>query len=768
MAAGSIVIDLLVKTGSFETDTARAEKRLKAFQKQIESVGTAIGTAIGVGVVAAAAAFQGLVAHVADFKDLEEQVGATAADLASLAIVASVAGTSVADIAANANKLTKNLSGVDDESKAAGAALSALGIPIEEFKRLDPVGQIDALSKAFNGFADGSQKTAVALALFGKNGASMLNVFKELDAEGGRNKILTQQQIELADEYIDRQKRQTATIIAYAQAAATDVLPALNALTGAAKDAIKELVGIDDQGQKMAGTSYVKQFAEASAIAIAQLIDSLGDAGAEITKFVAQTQKEFASVKFGGQVLANFGSIGEAIVEGTGPVADALRERNATIAEANAILAATTERDVGKYERQVRDALARTSELYAGFAKTANSFGSSSGGKPQLDFSGAQKAAKTPAQSEAERYLETLQKQAEKTLELNTYEQALLDIEQKRIKGITPELERQILAQAQFNDLNKQAIEFRTAEIEVQTARAKAQLAELDTITKSNEKLREEIDLLGLDADALNAVEIQKTRVAKAEKEAALAKAEALPHDEASLQVLQAEIAALEKRESLLLEKGNKQSDIEARKNTDSLAKDAGTAMSESIAEGILDGTRKGLSFTDVFVNELKAQFAKTILAPIIKPVVDAQNQGVSQILSLLGGLAGLSGNNTTDYRGTTLPNTLRGGADTGTNMLERDMITLVHKGEAIVPKAYNPAAGGRGAGGGNVYITNTAGAQVSAQRDQNGDFRVLVETASDVAYGRTVRDLATGTGPASIASRQRGGIGPGSLARRG
>ena len=30
-----------------------------------------------------------------------------------------------------------------------------------------------------------------------------------------------------------------------------------------------------------------------------------------------------------------------------------------------------------------------------------------------------------------------------------------------------------------------------------------------------------------------------------------------------------------------------------------------------------------------------------------------------------------------------------------GTNMVPRDMLAMVHKGEAIVPKAYNPAAGG-------------------------------------------------------------------------
>jgi len=38
MAAGSIVVDLLMRTGSFETDTERARKSLKKFESTVDSV----------------------------------------------------------------------------------------------------------------------------------------------------------------------------------------------------------------------------------------------------------------------------------------------------------------------------------------------------------------------------------------------------------------------------------------------------------------------------------------------------------------------------------------------------------------------------------------------------------------------------------------------------------------------------------------------------------------------------------------------------------
>src|SRR5690606_30643054 len=47
--AGSIVGDRLMRTGAFETDTKRAEKRLQDFQKRASQVGKAIGAAFAVG-----------------------------------------------------------------------------------------------------------------------------------------------------------------------------------------------------------------------------------------------------------------------------------------------------------------------------------------------------------------------------------------------------------------------------------------------------------------------------------------------------------------------------------------------------------------------------------------------------------------------------------------------------------------------------------------------------------------------------------------------
>jgi hypothetical protein len=737
MAAGSIVIDLLMRTGAFETDTKRAEARLRALQKQFEAVGTAIGVAIVGGVGAAVYAFKELTGAAGDFKDLEEQTGALAEDLASLAVPAAVAGKSVADLATDMNRLTKNLSGVDDDSKAAGAALAALGIPIADFKKLDPVGQIDALSEAFNGFADGSQKTAVAMALFGKNGAAMLNVFKELQAEGGRQKILTQEQIELADEYGDRQKKLTATIKAYAESAAVDVLPAVNELTQGIKDLAAEFFGIDSAGKKLASESPVKQWAESVVDVLAFAIDA-GDG----VRRVFQTL---------GVYIGGTAAVTGAILRGE------FGQAKQIAAEARA--------DIDKVlsAESFRDRLGRLRAEAAGAAD--NQSGAETNRlnrKPALAFNGATKTgSSTDKQSEAERYLETLSKQTLKTQDLSNVELALAEIQSGRLKGLTPLLEKQILAQAKLLDQAKIDKRNRDDQIELETRYSQQVNKRIEDIQKGNVELEKQVFAIGKTKDELAAYELQQTRVTIAEKEAQRARRVADGEEDERLQTLDAEIAALKERASLLGQKQDAETIEAGQKNAQQLGDNYRDTMSESIAEGILDGTRKGLDFTDVFVKELKSQFAKAVLQPIIAPVVRAQNEGISQ---LLGSITGLFSGNTTDYRGTTLPNSLRGGAATGTNRLERDMITLVHEGEAIVPKAYNPAAGGMG--GGNVQVINNLGVQATARTETTtgSDGRQVKRIILDTVAA----DLGSGTGPTAVAARNRLGTGPGNVPRRG
>jgi hypothetical protein len=91
------------------------------------------------------------------------------------------------------------------------------------------------------------------------------------------------------------------------------------------------------------------------------------------------------------------------------------------------------------------------------------------------------------------------------------------------------------------------------------------------------------------------------------------------------------------------------------------------------------------------------------------------------------------------DFIKPAMPDILRGGAATGTNFVERDMLTILHKGEAVVPREYNPAAGGSGSG---VVITQNINVAGGASR---ADMVVAAATARDAAVAQIADMLRRG-----------------------
>lgn len=744
MTAGSIIIDLLMRTGSFSTDSKRAAKELRALKKDAQDLGKAVGTALGVGLVAAAAGFEVLVQKAAGLKDLEEVTGIPAELIASFSTAAAVGGTSLEQISQASVKLTKNLQGVDDESKAAGAALAALGIPIAEFKRLNPGEQIEAISKALAGFADGPEKTAAAIALLGKSGAELLPFLKALEEQGGRQVVLTQQQIELADEYADRNAKLRATFSQLAQVAAVDLLPSVNAIAEATIEFGKELLGIDAAGRKLDGDSALKSFIESSAKGLALLVDIAQGV-------VGGVQAISAGLAFGVQAAS-------ALARGDTEAALAVaREGKAEIERLlNPELFSTkVDRAFENARRKAADDAARRSEFGAEDARLARQ-----GGPARLNFSGAQKPAGKDKQSEAERYLETLQRQSEQTLELTSLEKALLDIQEKRIGGLTPALEKRILAQAEFNDLNRRAIELRTSEVGAETARNRAALENLDALKKGNEALREEIALIGLDEIGIASVERARTSSLRVLKEEELARRAAAGATDETLQQLEQEIALLREREELIGQKiGRKIEDRnleEARRTGDK----ASTALADSIEQGILEGYRRGNDLTSIFLSELKAQFAKTVLRPLIQPIADAGNSLISDLIGAAvsafssGGSGIVPGDSPLSATGETIRGRRAGGGDAHRN--PGGALLVGENG----PELFRPSTSGRvipngalmGKAGPRITIENH-GARIQEERQSNGDVRFII----DAAVREVDRRIASRTGSTAMALKSAG-----------
>lgn len=428
---GTLTLDLVAKIGGYTEGLGKAEreaeKRAKAIERAFSNAGTAIGVGLSAaitGAVAGLVAFDKLIKSAADFQDIAEKIGGSAEGIASFGTAAGTAGVDIETIAAASVKLTSALVGVDDESKAAGAAIKALGLDLKDFKSLSPEDQIEAVAKALSGFEDGANKTAVAVALFGKSGAQLLPFLKALEEQGGRQVILTEQQIQLADQYADAQAKAAAELRQYAQLAATQALPALTSLTKVLNDVALELIGVDKQTGVLAANNGIKVFAENAISAVAFVIDSFNGL--------------FTVVSRTGEFIGATGAALVAVLSGDFKALDAIRK---------------------SYDDSLNqgfDSLrSRVQEQFSQVQNLTNATASIT--RKRLNFDGAAdkgKKAKDPY-AEAQRYLESLQKQVLKVGELTVAEQALAEIRSGRLGKITADQEKQILYTAEQIDTLK-------------------------------------------------------------------------------------------------------------------------------------------------------------------------------------------------------------------------------------------------------------------------------------------------------------------------
>jgi hypothetical protein len=94
MAAGSIVVDLLMKTGSFETDTKRAQKSLKNLEKSVDEFATKVGAGVAVAGAALSAMVLNTTKAAEEIQRFSNLAGASSSEFQKMAVGANTVGIS--------------------------------------------------------------------------------------------------------------------------------------------------------------------------------------------------------------------------------------------------------------------------------------------------------------------------------------------------------------------------------------------------------------------------------------------------------------------------------------------------------------------------------------------------------------------------------------------------------------------------------------------------------------------------------------------------
>ena len=254
-SAGSIVVDLLARTGSFTTDidrsTRQAEKRMRDFEKQVKTAAAAVGAAVvGMG-VAFGAAVQNVIAKADETEKAAQKLGVTGDALTTLRHAADLSGVS-------ADQLSQGLTRLNKAAAEGNKAFDAMGISARDangnLKASDQL--LKEVAGKFAGYQEGAAKAALAQELFGRSGAELIPLLNagsdgiaEMQAEAeSLGLVLDQQTRKAAEAFGDNLTRLRRAQEGVTTQITAQMLPTLVNLTD-------RLVGVAKNTDMMASAS---------------------------------------------------------------------------------------------------------------------------------------------------------------------------------------------------------------------------------------------------------------------------------------------------------------------------------------------------------------------------------------------------------------------------------------------------------------------------------------------------------------------------------
>ena len=234
---------------SARDDTAAAFKSaiggLNAIRQSamgLPAVGAALTGVLSAG--AFAAGVSNAIKFAASLDDMAERTGASVESLSALAKVAKVGGHDLSLVETGAVRLAKALAGADDEAKGAGHALEVLGLRAEDLQGLDTAEALQKVAIAMGQFRDGSGKTALAMDLFGRSGAQLLPLLKDLAEAGELNGRITAEQAAMAEQFEKSMRRLSGEAGVLAKTVAMEILPGLTRLADQMNEGIRIAGGL--------------------------------------------------------------------------------------------------------------------------------------------------------------------------------------------------------------------------------------------------------------------------------------------------------------------------------------------------------------------------------------------------------------------------------------------------------------------------------------------------------------------------------------------
>jgi len=605
MTIGTITVDLLAKTGSFETDINRsaklAAKRAKEIDDAVSKAGERVGASLAAAGVAAVFFGKKLIDGLDGLNDIKDATGASIENLSALEDVAGRTGAGMDTVSGILTKFNSVLKEADGKN-GASQALKAIGLSAEELKRLDPAEALRVTAVALSNFADDGNKARLMQELFGKSVKEAAPFLNDLATQTELVGKVTAEQTQAAEDFNKSLFALQKNAVDAGRALLKDLLPAMN-------EVIKTFnagglrAAIDDFGERALGWTSNAQQKRISSIkdeiaSLAGTVERMPRVPGEIIMVRPQDVERLAQLRGElSQVQKAYFKLDSRAGAGRGYIPNAA--------------AVDTRTTVG-------------------------------------NLSGTPKKTSAPKDSEFQKYLENLDKQIQKLKELDTVDTATADIEAGRLGKLSKAQKEEVLNLAEQVDAAKALGEYTKLSAAAEADRSAALLktalvqeGQAKALVEGNTSMREEIELMGKSAEAQAAIEQARITSAIAIKEEELARAAGAKAFERETDAIRTQIAALTERKDLVAMKA-----VADRLKTDAdearqFATQVGAAFESSFEKAILSGDK----LSDVLQGLAKDIAALYIRNEITGPLAKSFGSGGGFDLgSIVSGVFGVGG----------------------------------------------------------------------------------------------------------------------------
>jgi hypothetical protein len=718
MAAGSIVIDLLLKTGSFETDTKRAQKELEKLKREAADIGRVVGVAFAAATVATAAFVKQSIDAADEMGKAAQKAGVTVEALSGLKYAADLAGVSFEGLQTGLKKLNTNIFEASQGSKSQAEAFKMLGISVKDasgnIKSADAV--LLELAERFAKMPDGVEKSALAVQIFGRAGADLIPLLnsgaagiKELTDEAARLGIVLDTETALAAErFNDQLSRVGFAFDGLKLQLASALLPLLNELA--------DLMVETAKGTKEVTDVDASSWAQDTAYGIAFVADAATAAIATFSQFGKSLAVVFNDIK-------TFSQIGALVAN---PIAAFTnRDKIAKLVKDNAAFTRAANDDLqsylnGNYTR-FRDSLTKTYSQAAksqkDFEKLATIPEKGKKGKTDRDYA-LEEFAKT--QKEIADLIGRSQDASGPDLTRAQQLQQELDAYTRidpAVKDYIQSLINVARAQEQIDDLMKFDEDQMEEVIKSEEERQKV----IEQTAQEYEKLYRQITEQTEDAN-IDIIKSDKERIA----------AQLALENERRIAVINSMQIEADEREILLgandeLYESLKKKSLETTDEITEFWKEAARNMQDAMSDFFFDAMQGNL-------NDLAGSFKRTI-DRMVADVLAAK--AATELFGdefgkggKLGGIVGSIFNGAGSFFGDLLPS-----FDVGTPYVQQDMVAKIHKGERILTAQENREFSSGQMGGTVVMNINTP----NADSFRKSQAQIMAEMQRGLNRGRRV-----------------------------